>query len=222
MKIKQYIYVAICALAVSSCGESLEDTYADMAGDGEIRYIGKCKDMTVEPGWQRLIVKWNNNVDRIIDKVKVAWKSGDMKDSVLLERGTTEYSIPNLEDANYEVTICSVDKSGNESLGTTLFGRPYTENHEEVRSFTRLVSSYYFFKDRLILKFLGWDNNIETAHMVYTKSNGQEGTLELTSEVVNRLNYLLPDKIDPAKPVSHGKAGGLRGPDRVLALRTGK
>ena len=46
--------------------ESLEDTYKEYAGEGEIRYMGKCTDLLVSPGWQRLIVTWENNVDPVI------------------------------------------------------------------------------------------------------------------------------------------------------------
>ena len=69
-----------------SC-ESLEDTYKDYAGDGPIRYLGKCMDLTVQPGWNRLIVSWTNSADPVIDKIKVTWsKDGVIKNNYWTEK----------------------------------------------------------------------------------------------------------------------------------------
>ena len=134
MAIKKYLWILISLVLVAGC-ESLEDTYSDYAGDGAIRYLGKCTKVSIAPGWKRLIVKWVNNVDPVIDKIKVRWQVNDMKDSILLAPNTTEYSIPDLEDGNYEVTVCAIDKNGNESLANPIFGRPYTPTHETIISF---------------------------------------------------------------------------------------
>ncbi len=45
---KKYIGLLMAILTMVSC-ESLEDTYKDYAGDGPIRYLGKCMDLTVQP-----------------------------------------------------------------------------------------------------------------------------------------------------------------------------
>ena len=100
MTIKKYLWVLLSLILIMGC-ESLEDTYSDYAGDGTIRYIGKCTDVSVAPGWKRLIVKWVNNVDPVVDKIKVCWQVDDQKDSILLAPNTVEYSISNLEDGNY-------------------------------------------------------------------------------------------------------------------------
>lgn len=83
----RYIGILIGMLALlSACGtDSLEDTYKEYAGEGEIRYLGKCTDLSVTPGWQRIIVTWKNNIDPAIQQVKVAWLLDDTRDSVLLE-----------------------------------------------------------------------------------------------------------------------------------------
>ena len=48
MRKRKYIInlFAVAALLVG-CGESLEDTYSDYAGDGPVRYAGKCTDVKV-------------------------------------------------------------------------------------------------------------------------------------------------------------------------------
>ena len=72
------------------CGESLEDTYSDYAGDGKIRYVAKCTEVHATPGWERLLVEWINGTDATVDKIKVKWSCEDLKDSILLPSTTVE------------------------------------------------------------------------------------------------------------------------------------
>ena len=223
MKINRYIGILLGILVcVSACqNESLEDTYKDYSGNGEIRYIGKCTDLLVKPGWKRLIVTWANNIDPIIRNIKVKWAQGGGTDSVLLERGTTEYSIGSingkeLEDGNYEVSVSGVDVNGNSSIVTSLFARPYTYAHEEVLGFNRVISKSYVIKNRLILYFLQWQSNMEKAGLSYTKKDGSLGNFELTKQIVNKLYLLLPDEIDPSKPIILTRRGKLPGCEDVI------
>ena len=97
INMKKYIGLLIAILAMVSC-ESLEDTYKDYAGDGIIRYLGKCTDLSIQPGWNRLIVSWTNSADPVIDKIKVTWSKDGVVKEQLLDRGTDEFNIPDLED----------------------------------------------------------------------------------------------------------------------------
>ena len=218
MKLIKYLSLVFVLLTLGACGESLEDTYKDYAGNGEIRYLGKCSDIAIRPGWNRLIVSWKNGTDPVIDKVKVTWKKDDTSKFILLDRGTTEYSIPDLEDGNYEVTVCSVDKQGNTSLVSTIYGRPYTKDHEVVRSFTNIISRHFFIRDRLVLLFLGWESNVKEAYLTYTKKDGSKGRLDLTEEVVNKLYYLLPDAIDSTNPVELYRSGYVEGCEDLIVF----
>ena len=218
MTIKKYLWVLLSLILIMGC-ESLEDTYSDYAGDGTIRYIGKCTDVSVAPGWKRLIVKWVNNVDPVVDKIKVCWQVDDQKDSILLAPNTVEYSISNLEDGNYEVTACAVDKDGNESLSTPIFGRPYTPTHETIISFTRLISKHYFVKKHLVLFFSSWQENVSSARLNYYTTDGETPkTLELTPELIQQKYYLLPDEIDPEKPVTLNREGRVEGCEDLIVF----
>lgn len=204
MRLNKYIGIFIGAVALfSACqNESLEDTYGDYAGEGEIRYVGKCTDLMVSPGWKRIIAKWENNEDQIIKKVKLKWRLNEQQDSILLERGTTEYSIEmlngaELEDGNYEVSVCGVDEEGNTAIPISTFGRPYTYAHEEVRTFNRIISNLYVIQDRLVLFLFDWQDAMKTASLSYTKADGSTGTLVLNKELCDQHYYLLPDAIDP-------------------------
>ena len=85
MRKRKYIINLFAAAALLvGCGESLEDTYSDYAGDGKIRYVAKCTEVHATPGWERLLVEWINGTDATVDKIKVIWSCEDLKDSVLL------------------------------------------------------------------------------------------------------------------------------------------
>ena len=207
MRTNKYIGILVGAIAfLGGCtNDSLEDTYKEYAGKGEIRYIGKCEGLAVSPGWKRIIAAWENNEDQIIKKVKLKWRIDEKQDSILLERGTTEYSIETingqeLEDGNYEISVCGVDAEGNTSIPISIYGRPYTYDHEELRTFNRIISDIYVIKDRLALFFFEWQDNIREASLSYTKADGSTGTLELNKELCEKSYYLLPDKIDSEDP----------------------
>ena len=72
MKKLYYIIGLLTALFVVSCSESLEETYDEFAGDGMIRYLGKCADVEVNPGWERLQVVWKHNIDAGVKKAPTA------------------------------------------------------------------------------------------------------------------------------------------------------
>ncbi len=195
------------AFLLTGCGESLEDTYKDYAGDGAIRYLGRCHDIEVESGWQHIVVKWENGIDPLIEQIKVKWKYDETADSVLLPAGSTEYDITQLGgnplgDKNIEVTLCSVGKDGSVSLPNSVYGRAYTYAHEDVEAFNRIVAKTFWLKNRLALTFLSWNDGIKEASLRYTKTDGTAGELQLTQAVVNQKYLLLDDEVDNSKPVT--------------------
>lgn len=211
---KYKLLITTLALALTGC-ESITDTFKDYAGDGEIRYVGKCDDLTVSPGWERLEIKWTNTNDPIIDKVKVKWFTDDTADSVLLDRGTTEYNIKGLTDATYGITVSSLDKDGDESLTNTIYGRPYTTNHEVIQSFTRVISKYYYIGDRLALYFIGWQEGLDKVTLKYTTKGGEDKELAITQNMIDsywgQKQMLLEDPIDTSKPVTLYRTGKVSG-----------
>ena len=105
MRMRKYIINLFAAAALLvGCGESLEDTYSDYAGDGKIRYVAKCTEVHATPGWERLMVDWINGTDATIDKIKVVWSCEERRDSVMLPGESTSYELTNLEDGTYRNT----------------------------------------------------------------------------------------------------------------------
>lgn len=210
MKMNRYVIILASVLALlSACGESLEDTYKKYAGDGEIRYLGKCTDLMASPGWQRIIVRWENNVDPAIEKVKIVWVLDEKRDSVMLTRGTEEYSISTLNgeampDGNYEISVSSVGSDGTTSIANTTFARPYTYDHEDIITFNQMINRLYVLNDRAVFFFAPWNDNITEATLSYTKKDGTAGQLELTRQFYDAMRaqngglfWLLEDAISP-------------------------
>ena len=128
MKFKNYLFILFAVCLAIGC-EDLEDTYSDYAGDGAIRYLGSAENLSIHPGWKRLLVKWTNSVDPAIDHIKLQWNLNGVTKDTILARDVTECNLKNLKDGNYEISIFGVDKNGATSLAQPLYGRPYTEEH---------------------------------------------------------------------------------------------
>lgn len=213
-KMKKHINSVLLALVFLPflCGcQDLADTLKDYTGDGEIRYVGKCTGLSVSPGWKHLTVDWNNSVDPIVRHVIVRWESDALSDSVVLNAGTHEYDIKNLDDGSYRVSVVGMDKDGNESEETFTYARPYTESHESVLAFTQVISKHFFIGNRLALTFSDWQTSVISAILKYTKSDGDTASLNIDSQLVAKSNYLLPDAIDPSQPVTLYRKGFLAG-----------
>lgn len=213
MAVKNYIWLLFALFVMIGC-ESLEDTYADYAGTS--RYLGKCHNVEVVPGWKRLIVTWENHIDPVIERIKITWTLNNETKEVELEKGTTEYSIPVLENGVYEISVASVDKDGNTSLPEILYERPYTSGHENVLSFTTLVEKSFFIGNRLAIIFSDWQDNVESASLHYY-SGGQLKVLELDEEFITENKcVLVPDEIDPDTKVTIERSGHLSGCDDLI------
>jgi len=174
MRKRKYIINLFAAAALLvGCGESLEDTYSDYAGDGKIRYVAKCTEFHATPGWERLLLEWTNGTDATVDKIKMIWSCEDLKDSVLLPGTAESYELVNLVNRTYRFDVSAVDAAGNESLVETTYGRPYTREHEIMLAFTRGVVKPYFLSNKLIFFSDQWNENIDEIKLQYKNTQGE-------------------------------------------------
>ena len=67
MKLNKYLWSFFILFIIGGC-ENLEETYSNYTGDGTIRYLGKCKDLSVSPGWQRLYIILEDFYNHFISK----------------------------------------------------------------------------------------------------------------------------------------------------------
>ena len=231
---KYLLHIAwvLAALFVAGC-EDLEDTYDEYAGDGMIRYVGKNSDLTVTPGWYRLKVKWKDNMDAAIAKVKIAYQaetdaeptvvyvapkditeSDNLMDSIYLE---------NLSDAVYTINVSNISVDSMESMVTTAYARPYTESHEDLRSFTRGIINFYVIDNQKMVVYIDEENsNIKKLMLNFYDTQGNKHEWDIRDKMRNAWGaidkitmFLLPEEegvsIDFTKPLTIEKEGLLEG-----------
>lgn len=214
-KKKYFVWMTAVVLAVAGC-ESLEDTYSDYSGDGMVQYVGKCTDVVVTPGWERLHVEWKNSLDPNINKIKVVCQAGDIVRDTFLEPGITAYDFKNMEDGSYQVDVYAVDEDGKLSLSDAKYGRPYTYDHEEIRSFSQGVIKHFFVGNNVVLFMDIWSDNFVNFELNYTGIEGEVKSLPLTEEVFAQKYYLLRD-VDASKNVFITREGRVQDcPDLIV------
>lgn len=192
--------------------EDMEDTYKDYAGDGPIRYVGKCKDVQVLPGWNCLRLSWMPSDDPTVEQIKIT--CGDIVEFIPATQ--TEYTITGLGNESYKVTISGVDAEGNESIATELYERPYTAEHEQVLSMTRVVGKWFVMKDRVAMIFSTWNEGLTDCHIEYTAADGSAGTYNVMSFMAQYQKRLVITGVDTSKPVTLKRTGKLEGcPDDI-------
>lgn len=183
MRTKIFIIRFLVILFISAgCSESLEDTYDEYTDGGRIRYVGKCYDSEVVPGWESLTVKWKRATDEIAENIKVVWSLNDQKDSTLLKPTASSFTLDKLTDGTYRFDITVLDNTGNESLIETVYGRPFTKNHEIVLTFTNVIAKSWQVGNKLVCRMDQWNDYIQKVILKYKNSQGEERTKELTKD----------------------------------------
>lgn len=191
--------------------QNIEDTIKEYTQGGEIRYVGQCKNLAIQPGWERLFITWENSVDPIVDQIMLTWEVNDVVDTIYLSKNTTEYNLTQLAEGNYRISVAGMDKDGNVAYPVSLYGRPYSDTHESILAFTRLIDKHYFVDNRLILTFGAWQEGVERAVLKYTKQGGGEDSMVVDEALTQKLYYMLPDAIDKTQPVTLYRSGRLAG-----------
>lgn len=214
---KKTIYILAAALALlSSCGDSLEDTYKDYAGDGPIRYPGKVTNVSVNPGWECLRAKWTLSKDPAVKNIRVTWISEDGDSAqALLAPTDTVYTISGLDNENYRVMVQSIAEDGSTSLNDGFTRRPYTYEHEAVTAFTQGFNKYYLYKGHLLLFMGNWSDNILHFAINYTNKEGKADSLVLTKDVFKE-QYVDVADVDFSKDITLQRTGLIEGcPDTI-------
>lgn len=192
VKIKYFVWSILAMFFIAGC-ENLEDTYSEYAGDGKIQYVGKCTDVVVSPGWERLHVVWKNSLDPNIEKIKIVCQAGDIVRDTFLEPGSTFCDFKGMKDGSYQVDVYAVDRNNKLSLSEPKYGRPYTYDHEMIRSFSQGIIKHFFVGNNVVLFMDIWSDNFVNFELNYTGIDGEVKSLPLTEEVFAQKYYLLRD-----------------------------
>lgn len=246
MKNKLYGFACLFALFFAVGCEDLEETYDEFAGDGVIRYTGKCSNVSVDPGWERLRVSWRGNIDPHIKSVKITYQSeedaqpmvkyvepkdvlggDDLRDTIYLE---------NLRSNSvYAVKVSNVAFDSTESIVENAYGRPYTETHEDLLTFTRGIINFYPFimdrdsasvKNRMVVTVGERNRNLKEIYLKYWGTDKKEYTWNVIDHMdkytggCQDIMFMLPDDdasatggigIDFSKPIVVERRGLLTG-----------
>ena len=241
MKNIYYTLALLTAFFAIGCNETLEETYDEYTEGGMIRYLGKCSNLEVNPGWERLQIVWKNNIDAGVKQVKITWQSEneetplvryiepkndnpeDLMDTIYLE---------GLADATYTIRVSNISADSTESLVEENYGRPYTREHEDLRTFTRGISTFGRMGDRLAVMLDQDNSNVDQLQLSYYEVGKEEECLwDIKEHMTDSVMYsyygimeiplcrdnffLLPEdpnaKIDFSRPLSIKRHGRLEG-----------
>ncbi len=207
------IMTAVFAGIFAGC-EDQEDTWDKYAGDGRIRYTGKCMDIALKLGWEEATVSWKNTLDPNRESILIEWVGNMESRDTVLDKDAVNCTIRDLGNMTYTFRVYAVDKEGRPSLGTEAYGRPFSMAHEALNGFTPVVTKCFpFGDDKLVLYFDRWQSTLADAGLsYYKKSNPDElVSLELTdTDSILKQKYYVLDDVDLDKPVSVERKGQLQ------------
>ncbi len=223
-----FLYTILPALFIglfSSC-EKLEDTYSDYSGDGPIRYLSKVYDIEAEAGWEEVKLTWENKSDAAREAIRIVWKDDNVTNETIIDKDATTCVISDLENYEYSFSVSSIsyDEDNNvdaSSLESTVYARPYTFDHEELSTFSRVViKQFKVGSDNLLMFFDTWKDNLLDVEIGYYKTNETTETrIQLTKQLIGSEywpdgeKYLLISGIDLTKDVNVYRTGTIESLD---------
>ena len=194
---KLYYMVWMLAAFIAVSCEDMEDTYDEFSGDGAIRYLGKCMDVEVAPGWERLRLSWKNNLDVAVKRTKITWQAEDDEQPSVrfIERDMVNPDtdlmdtiyLENLSDDIYTITVSNLSADSTESLVETVYARPYTSEHEDLRSFTRGITNFYRLGDKMAVVLDEANENLKEMLLVFTGTDGQEHVWDIKEHMTDSI-----------------------------------
>lgn len=192
-----------------SC-ESMEDTYDQYTKDGKTRYVGKISEFKLQEGWKRFILEWNNSEDNTVKSILLKWTDSKESDSIVLPKDYTTFETPqNFQDRIYTFSIYSLDQYNNKSIKATITGRPYTETHEDIKTFKNLEDKFFYLGDELIIFFADDNSDIINPRINYFK-NGEAVSEDITPEILEAKVMCIPG-IDSDKDVMITRSANVEG-----------
>ncbi len=204
---KKIIYLLSMLLLYSAC-ESMEDTYSEFNTPKD-RYVGKCTDLVVELGWNRLFMTWKNADDPSVEKIVLTWQSSQgVMDSVVLGPNEESYILNDaLENLTYRVSVYAIDIDGRRSLPVASeYVTPLTENSSAVTSLQQLERKVFYISrnGHSTVKIALQPDSTSTKKVIsawvsYTTTGGEVVDTISAEEFGVGNKYLLD--VDPAKPV---------------------
>lgn len=194
------LIILLAIVGLVSC-ESMEDTYSEYTKDGKSRYLGRVKDVSVESGWKRMKVSWENSNDSNVDSIMIVFSSDQYIDTIMLDKDVTSYETEsNLENKIYTFDIYSLDEDRDLSLKTSVVGKPFTEHHEDIIHVS-MIKKHFLIGDKLLAKLRYPDSKIQKTVLKYFVGDEEQEREILKQETWNP-GYIVIEDINTDKPIT--------------------
>ena len=125
MKIKYIIGFLFSILLFSYACESMEDNYEQYLG--EYNYSGKIDSLRVYPGFERVVLAWDNPKDQKSQSIRIIYGA----DSTVVDYETLvdSVSIDGLDDGTgYDFTVYTLDAQKNISVPVSITAFPISQD----------------------------------------------------------------------------------------------
>ncbi len=185
MKIKYIIILLLSAIFGFYACESMDDNYKQYLGENN--YSGKIDNLRVYPGYERVILAWDNPRDQKSKSVRIIYGSDSVH--VNYEQLVDSVSIDGLvSGTGYEFIIYTIDGSGNLSIPTSVTAFPISANFVESLTAPSLVVDVQ--NNEQALSIIGLSNVMMrfSGKINYTIQGpdgfSTEGLIDITDQVV--------------------------------------
>ena len=136
MKLKYIVAIMLASLIGFYACESMDDNYKQYLG--EYNYSGKIDSLRVYPGYERVILAWDNPKDQKSVGVRILY--GPDSTEVIYNEMVDSVSIDGLAaGTGYEFIVYTIDKQGNLSVPTTMTAFPISLDYVEALTPPSLV-----------------------------------------------------------------------------------
>lgn len=204
MKIK-YIAASLFVVLLFAIGcESMDDNYKEYLG--EYNYSGKIQNLRVYPGFERVVLAWDNPKDQKSKSIRVIYGADDSV--VEYDSMVDSVSIDGLTDGTgYDFTVYTLDAHNNISVPVSLTAFPISnefvesltpptlvvdvKNNEQVLSLIGLSNIQMTFSGIINLQIDGSDGFSASANIDI--SDNVHGVDDKGNQLINVLNeYSIP------------------------------
>lgn len=153
MKIRYILAIAIASILSFYACESMDDNYKQYLG--EYNYSGKIDSLRVYPGYERVVLAWDNPKDQKSTAIRILY--GPDSTEVIYNEMVDSVSIDGLQaGTGYEFIVYTMDKHGNLSVPTSVTAFPISSSFVEALTPPSLVVEV---KDNeQVLSLLGLSN----------------------------------------------------------------
>ncbi len=136
MKLRYIVTILLASIIGFYACESMDDNFKQY--QGEYNYSGKINSLRVYPGYERVVLAWDNPKDQKSQKVKIIY--GPDSTEIIYDNLVDSVSIDGLQaGTGYEFIVYTLDSKGNTSIPTIVTAFPISQSFVETLTPPSLV-----------------------------------------------------------------------------------